>query len=63
MNAAIESLLRDMRAKLRYADHCERVGLVELADACGAVAANKLAQAIRIADRIAPEPQRLRLVK
>jgi hypothetical protein len=48
MNNDAESFLRDMRAKLEFAHQMEVAGAIELADAAGAVAANKLAAAIRV---------------
>ncbi len=47
-----EELLREMRVRLGQANLCERRGEIELADAYGAVAANKLARAIRIAGNV-----------
>jgi hypothetical protein len=46
-----ERALQDMRDFLAMAHQCEVTGDAEQADACGAIAANKLAAAIRIDDR------------
>jgi len=48
-----ETLLRHMRDYLGQARDFEATGEVELADAAGAVAANKLARAIRVDERAA----------
>ncbi len=48
MNVLAESFLRDVRAKLGFASECERAGLIELADAAGQVARNKMESAVRI---------------
>ncbi len=53
MTARAEELMRECRVKLGQAEMCERSGEIELADAYGAVAANKIAQAIRIDERAA----------
>lgn len=49
----IEAALREMRGLLAKAHQLEVAGDVEYADACGAVAANKLARANRWADQAA----------
>lgn len=54
MSARAEERLREMRRYLAHANEFERVGKIELADAAGAIAANKLAQAIRIAANVVP---------
>ncbi len=51
MNERAEELMREVRVKLGQAHMCERRGEIELADAYGAVAANKIAQALRIDER------------
>ena len=42
-------LMQKVRERLAMAAWCERAGLIELADAYGAMAANKLAQVVRMA--------------
>ena len=53
MNDHTERLLAEMRVRLGMAVLCERFREWELADAYGAVAGNKLAQAIRLDQRAA----------
>jgi hypothetical protein len=48
MSEHTERLLLEMRVRLAQAAYCERRREIDLADAYGAVAANKLAQVIRI---------------
>lgn len=49
-----EELLRHMRIGLAYAQQMENKGQHELADALGARAANKLAQAIHLQSKVVP---------
>lgn len=52
MNAQAEHLLLLMRKNLRVAHELESAGQSELAKAYGAIAANKLAQAIHIDGKV-----------
>lgn len=56
-----ERFLGEVRKYLALASEFERSGQIELADAAGAVASNKLAAALRIAER-SDKPVVLRLV-
>lgn len=47
-NSTAEFLMRQVREYLAFAHQQEVAGNIELADAAGAVAANKLARAIRV---------------
>ncbi len=46
-----ERFMCECRKYLRIADEYERQGLIELADAAGAIAANKVAAALRVGER------------
>jgi hypothetical protein len=50
-NAQAERLMAEVRGYLALAHEQEVRGNIEFADACGAVAANKLAAAIRVQER------------
>lgn len=47
-----EALMREVRVRLGQAHLCERRGEIDLADAYGAVAGNKMARAYRIASNV-----------
>ena len=51
MNQQAERAMAQCRKYLRYAHEFERAGEIELADAAGAIAANKVAASIRINER------------